>query len=367
MAPSIVLVVPGRLDARTGGSLYNRHMADALGRLGWQVDVRELEGDFPRPDAAALERASRVFAAVPPGATVVVDGMAFSAMPDIAARESTRLRLVALVHLPIAADVGIDAETVACFEASERRALEAASLVVVTGRAALPLLDRYALPPKRIFVVEPGTHPAPLARGSSGPAVHLLCVATLNPGKGHDVLLRALAHVDRVTAESVRGAGASAQATPWRLTCAGSLKRHPDTAARVQALARELRLDDRVSFVGDLDAETLEGCYDTADLFVLATLRETYGMAVAEALARGVPVIGTRSGAIPTLVGDDAGLVVPPGDVVPLAEALARALGDAELRAGLAAGARRVRERLPTWDDAARRMAAALEGLTTHG
>jgi len=135
----------------------------------------------------------------------------------------------------------------------------------------------------------------------------------------------------------------------------------------VLALARELGLDHRISFVGDLDAGALERCYDTADLFVLATLRETYGMAVAEALARGLPVIGTRTGAIRSLVGTDAGLIVPPGQVESLARALARAIGDAQLRARLTTGARRVREQLPTWDDAARHLAAALEGLTTHG
>jgi glycosyltransferase involved in cell wall biosynthesis len=350
---SIVLAVPGGLEARTGGSLYNRHMAEGLRRLGWQVEVRELEGDYPRPDAGVLEGASRVFAALPSGATVVVDGMALSAMPDVAARESARLRLVALVHLPIAADVGLAPEVEARFEALERRALEAARLLVVTGAAALPMLARYALPAERIAVVEPGTHPASLARGSGASTPHLLCVATLNPGKGHEVLLRALAAI---------GSGAA-----WRLTCAGSLTRHPATAARARALARELALEDRVSFVGDLDAEALDRCYGTADLFVLATLQETYGMAVAEALAHGLPVVSTSTGAIPALVGDDAGLIVAPGDVSALAGALARVIADSDLRARLAAGARRAREHLPTWDHAAARMAAALEGLATHG
>ena len=368
MARSLVLVVPGEIGTRTGGSLYNRQMAEGLRRLGWQVEIRELAGDFPRPDAAALDRASQVIAAVPSGGTVVLDGMAFSAMPEIAARESARLRLVALVHLPIAAEVAIDADTVARFEASERRALEAASLVVVTGPAARPLLDRYALPPDRIVVVEPGTQPAPLARGSGSTVTHLLCVATLNPGKGHDLLLRALASMEaeRSAGADVLSAGTSALAT-WRLTCAGSLTRHAATAVRVQALARELGLDGRVSFVGDLDAEALESCYDAADLFVLATLRETYGMAVAEALAHGLPVIGTSTGAIPTLVGDGAGLVVPPGDIPALSRALDSGVSDPALRARLVAGARRVREQLPTWDHAAARMAAALEGLVTHG
>lgn len=171
---TIVMVVPGRLDARSGGSIYNRHMVDGLRRAGWSVDVRELGGDFPRPDRSALDEAGRLFATLPSGATVVVDGMALSAMPDIAARESTRLCIVALVHLPIAADVGLDRGTATRFAQEERRALEAAGLIVVTGAAAVPLLARYGLPAGRIVVAEPGTHPAPLARGSEQPR-HTSC------------------------------------------------------------------------------------------------------------------------------------------------------------------------------------------------
>lgn len=135
----------------------------------------------------------------------------------------------------------------------------------------------------------------------------------------------------------------------------------------MRELTHELGLDNRVAFVGDLDADALERCYDAADAFVLATLQETYGMAVAEALAHGLPVVSTTTGAIPALVGAEAGLLAPPGDVPALADALTRAIDDGGLRARLAAGARRVREHLPTWDHAAARMTAALEGCVEHG
>ena len=109
--------------------------------------------------------------------------------------------------------------------------------------------------------------------------------------------------------------------------------------------------------------QSLDEYYDRADVFVLATLQETYGMAVAEALARGLPVVSTTTGAIPDLVGADAGLLVPPGNAAALAEALARVIGDEQLRAQLSAGARRVRDRLPDWEHACSEMAAALEQL----
>jgi glycosyltransferase involved in cell wall biosynthesis len=116
-----------------------------------------------------------------------------------------------------------------------------------------------------------------------------------------------------------------------------------------------------------VDDARLEECYRDADAFVLATLHETYGMAVAEALAHGLPVVSTTDPAIAELVGDDAGLLVSPGNVAVLADALRRLIGDAALRARLAAGARRVREQLPSWDDATDRMAAALRSATPRG
>src|SRR4029078_4703138 len=102
------------------------------------------------------------------------------------------------------------------------------------------------------------------------------------------------------------------------------------------------------------------------DVFVLATLSETYGMAVAEALAHGLPVISTTTGAIPELVGsgnegDAAGLLVAPGALEALARARNQVLSDAALRQRLARGARRTRDTLQSWDHAVGRMAAVLE------
>jgi glycosyltransferase involved in cell wall biosynthesis len=352
--PAVVLVVPGRLETLTGGYQYDRCMSDGLARLGWSVEVRELDGSFPYPTPAALAHAARALSGVGDGARLLVDGLALGAMPGVIEHEAARLRIAALVHLPIGADVGLDPDTASRLEADERRALGASALVIATGAATRPMLARYGIPPHRIVVVEPGTARAPLARGSGGAALQLLSVATLNPGKGHEILLEALAAVP---------------AADWHLTCAGSLTRHPATVERVRAAIRRLGLEDRVTLLGELDAEALGKCYDRADVFVLATRQETYGMAVAEALARGLPVVSTTTGAIAGLVGDEAGLLAPPGDAAAFAGALARVLGDREpgLRARLAEGARRVRARLRSWEQAVAEMAAALERLDTHG
>ena len=347
---SIVLVVPGRLDNPTGGYQYDRRMSEGLCQHGWSVEVQELDESFPYPSSKALEHAASVLANLPDGTRLLIDGLALGAMPDVIEREAGRLRIAALVHLPLAADVSIDRATAARLEAAERRALAAAALVIVTGTATLPMLAKYELPRNRIVVVQPGTMRAALARGSGGRPLQLLSVATLNPGKGHEILIEALSLVPQ------RG---------WHLTCAGSVTRNPATADRVRAAIRKLNLEDRITLLGELDPATLDGYYDRADVFVLATLQETYGMAVAEALARGLPVVSTTTGAIADLVGADAGVLVPSGDARALAAALARVIGDDGLRVRLAEGARRVRDRLPSWEHACAKMAAALEHLNT--
>jgi len=350
--PSAVLMVPGSIDTRTGGSIYDRRMVEGLRQRGWDIALVELEAGFPQPTAAAVSGAADALAAMAAGSIVVIDGLALSALPDLIEREASRLRIVALVHLPLGADVSFDSGTRERLATLEQRALAASALVVVTGSATLGLLESYGLRRDRLVVIEPGTDTAPLARGSASLVVHLLCVATVNAGKGHDVLLSALATLPSAA---------------WRLTCAGSLTRDPVAASRVHDLVRRLKLDDRVIFAGELDDNALTAVYDQADVFVLATRRETYGMAVAEALARGLPVVSTTTGAIPDLVGHHAGILVPPGDEAALAEALSRVIGDADGRARLAAGARQVRDRLPGWELAASRLDAALEGLNAHG
>jgi len=152
------------------------------------------------------------------------------------------------------------------------------------------------------------------------------------------------------------------------LTCVGSLQRSPATVQRLSEQIEAEGLEDHVRLAGELDAAALEDCYDAADLFVLPTRHEGYGMAVAEALARGIPVISTPTGAIADLVGRDAGMLVPPDDFQALTATLWRVLEDEQLRQRLREGARRVRERLPTWQEQAGKMAEVLaRAAADHG
>jgi glycosyltransferase involved in cell wall biosynthesis len=343
--PAIVFLIPGRLETRTGGYEYDRRMIAGLRSLGWTVVVEGLDGSFPLPTDTALDEADRVLARLPDGASVLIDGLALGAMPDQAARASGRLLMTALVHHPLADETGLAPDVAARLRASERLALAAVTGVVVTSsRTAEVLRDSYDVPRGRIAVVEPGTSRAPLARGSGGASVEFLCVASLSPRKGHDVLIRALGPLaDR----------------RWTLTAVGGSNRDPGTVGRLEALVETVGLTGRVQLRGEADRSEVDAYYERSDVFVLPTYYEGYGMVIAEALARGLPVISTPTGAIPELVAGGAGLLVAPGDVAGWTAALARML-DPDERRRFGEGARARRESLPTWEDAARRLADAL-------
>jgi glycosyltransferase involved in cell wall biosynthesis len=344
MTPSLHFIVPGPLDQRTGGYIYDRQIVGGLRALGWTVQVRELAGRFPQPDQLARTAANEAIAQLS-GALAVIDGLALPAFgpPDRLPRA-----WVALIHHPLALETGLTPAEARAFEDVERRLLAHAARVIVTSPATRRDLAAYEVEEARIGVVCPGTDAAPLARGSSSPGMALLCVASLTPRKGHLVLLEALGELVDLD---------------WRLTCVGSAERDPACARSLAAAIERLGLDRRVTLVGERAAAELAPFYDRADVFVLASYHEGYGMVLTEALARGLPLVATSAGAIPDTVPADAGLLVPPGDAQALAGALRRVMTELDLRARLMAGARAARRSLPTWSDAARAFAAELAGL----
>jgi glycosyltransferase involved in cell wall biosynthesis len=345
-------LIPGDWRTPTGGYTYDRRLVQALREAGWAVDVRALDGAWPAPDARAVAAAAAQLQTVAVGTPLVADGLAFGALPELVQAHAARLRWVALVHHPLHLESGLDEATRRRLRHGETLALRHARQVVVTSAATARDVAAMGVPPARIAVVEPGTdRPALRPRidaGGRGGPVRLLCVATLTPRKGHAVLLQALAPL---------------AALDWELHVVGSATRDPATAAQLRAVAAAPALAGRVHWHGEVDADRLQAHYAAADLLVLPSLHEGYGMVVAEAVAAGLPVLATRAGALPDTLPADAGLLVPPGDAAALQAALERAITDPALRARLAAGARAAAPRLPTWQAQAARFAAVLQGL----
>ena len=330
------VVVPGSIEQRTGGYIYDARIVRGLRELGWRVVVHNLAGRFPDADAPARASMTSTLCTIPDGARVVIDGLAMSGLPAPVQAEGARLRILSLVHHPLADETGLDEGQRARFAAEEREALAGCAGVLVTSEFTARRLRAFGVEPARVRAVRPGTDPAPPAVGPGPDAPPtLLCIASLTPRKGQDVLVRALSRIRDVR---------------WTCVCAGSLERVPGFAALVRGLTRETGLAGRVRFPGKCEPDRLDDLYHHASLFVLPSHYEGYGMALADALARGLPVVSTTGGAIPQTVPRDASVLVPPGDDVALAEALHRLLADgmgARDRAALAAAARRHARRCP--------------------
>ena len=344
-ARTLFFVVPGDIETKTGGYEYDRQIIAGLRRRNWEVEVVSLPGSYPWLRVDARTAAARALAAIPDHACVLVDGLAYGVLSVEAAREQSRLSLLALVHHPLGLETGLDEAGSARLLSSERAALSVSRGVIVTSPRTVGAVEALGVERDHIAVVEPGTDQRPVAAGSAGAALHMVCVASLVPRKGHDTLLDALERLTHL---------------PWRLTCAGSLQHDSTYAAALVRRAADGPLAGRVTLAGELTGVALDAVYHAADLFVLPTVYEGYGMAVAEALARGVPVVSTPTGAIADLVGDEAGVLVPPSDAGSLARVLEGVLRDTARLERLRRGALRARQSLPTWDMTCSRMEEAL-------
>jgi glycosyltransferase involved in cell wall biosynthesis len=338
---SVHFIVPEGIDdpARpSGGNAYDRRVCRGLEVSGWTVHMHEIPGTWPLPDAQALGALGGVVAAIPDGALVLLDGLVGSTASEVLAPEAERLRLVVLVHMPLSRE-------------SERAVLSAAASVLTTSAwARRAVLDLYSLPGDRVHVAEPGVDPAELAPGTAT-AGALLSVAAVIPGKGHDVLVDALAPLTNLS---------------WQCLCVGSLERDPEFAERVRGRATNNGMEGRLQFPGSQAGADLARSYANADLLVLPSRAETYGMVVAEALARGLPVVAAEVGGVPEALGhgDDGtrpGLLVSPDDPAALGDALRVWLQDADLRRRLRRAARERRESLRHWSTTTSLVAEVLE------
>lgn len=348
--PRLYFALPGPLEQRSGGTIYDRKVIDALREDGWWVEVLEWPSTFPFPNEDQRLEVGASLAALPDHALVMIDGLALGALPGLARREKDRLRLVALVHHPLALETGLSPMMAATFAAEEKDALTSVRAVIVTSETTAAIVESaFGVPGEMITVAPPGVDRPRSQRGERrrGP-VRIFVMGSITPRKAHHVLIQALARIEDLE---------------WTCVIAGSLERQPETAEALIGQIAMLGLSERVALVGEIDAGRAAAVYADADIFALASVYEGYGMVFAEAKAHGLPIVATTGGAIPEAVGEGAGLLVPPDDALAFAEALRVLVSDPERRAALAAGSKAAGERLPDWNRTAALIAKALDGL----
>ncbi|SDU48947.1 glycosyltransferase family 4 protein [Stappia sp. ES.058] len=352
-APDLTFLYPGDLATPTGGYIYDRALIAALERAGLRVETRSLGPGYPAPNADVRAKARTTLAALPDGRLTVIDGLACGVMAEELSPHADRLRLVALLHHPLGHESGLEEAAARALIAAERAALAHVRHVVTTSAAtARSVRDTLGVAAEAVSVVEPGVEivasaPAKRPRDGAGP-LRLLSVGSLIPRKDHATLLDAVSRLAR---------------RDIRLDIAGSADLDPDHAAEIRVLIARLGLEEKVTLHGALPREALDALYRAADLFVLTTLYEGYGMAFVEAMAHGLPVIATGDGAVRDTVPETAGIVLPVGDVAAVADALARFADTPGERLALSRGARAHVARLPGWDTQAARFLTILKGI----
>jgi glycosyltransferase involved in cell wall biosynthesis len=353
---SVHFVLPGGVDDPTrpsGGNAYDRRVSLDLPGFGWQVHQHAVDGSWPRPDAFARTELARVLSELPDGAVVLLDGLVACGVPEVVVPEAERLCLAVLVHLPLGDETGLDPAVAAELDAKERAVLRAVPAVIATSDWAVRrLVSHHGLAPGRVHVAAPGADIAPLASGTDGVS-RLLCVAAVTPRKGQHRLVEALATVTDL---------------PWSCSFVGGLEHDPEYVAGLRALIGTYGLEDRLHLAGPQAGAQLDASYASADLMVLASYAETYGMAVTEALARGIPVLATDVGGLAEAVGRAPdggvpGILVPPEDPAALAAELRGWFGEADVRRRLKAAARGRRAALDGWATTARSLAGVLGRL----
>ncbi|MDQ0315993.1 glycosyltransferase family 4 protein [Amorphus orientalis] len=345
----IAFAVPGDLNTATGGYAYDRRLIAELEALGHPVEVVGLGDGFPHPDEGQRAFAAAALTGIPDRRPTLVDGLALGVLPDEAAMLAARAPLIALVHHPLAWETGLTPARRQALQASETRALARAHAVVTTSRTtASTLADHFQVSPARLSVAEPGVDVATRIDRDPDPPARLLAVGALVPRKGYDVLVGALARIRHLD---------------WQLDIVGDPDRDPATAKDLSDKVAAAGLGDRIRISGRVDAAALEAHYRAANIFVISSRYEGYGMVVTEAIAHGLPIVGTAAGALTETIPDAAGLKVPPDDEAALAKALERLIGDPALRGDLAAGTRDAAGRLPKWSATARHVSDVIEGL----
>ncbi|MCB5274078.1 Mannosylfructose-phosphate synthase [Arthrobacter sp. SO5] len=345
--PELVFAIPGDLSAPTGGYAYDRSLLAHLPGSGIRVRHLQLPGSWPSPTAADVEETRRLLASLRDRTTVLVDGLAYGAFPDTLLEtlgNGTGHQVIALVHHPLALESGLGEDQRRLLEGTERHALACAAHVIATSASTARTLTRdFGVPAGKITTACPGTRPARRAEGSGRTrGAELLCVGSVSPRKAYGVLASALSRLTDLD---------------WHLTIVGETDRVPGEHARVAAAVKAHGLAGRVTFAGVLTADELEAAYHSSDVFLMPSLYEGYGMALAEAMSHGLPIVCTTGGAAAETVPDGAAIKVPPGDAPALGNAVRSLLTVPQRLADLGERSWAAGRALPPWQDTAGRVA----------
>lgn len=336
---TIRFILPGDIDTPTGGYRYDRSIVRHWQSADIAHEVVSLEGGFPFPGKQEVEGSLRQISDLAPASSTVIDGLAGGASSEIMEALAKQAPVTALIHHPLCLENGLSETEASALKLEEQNGLAFAKEVITTSHAtARTVQEIFNFPQERIRTVLPGVDRGVISQPpTSGPA-RLICVGSVIERKGHENLISALSELTELN---------------WTLECYGATHFDPELFERMSEMIGSSSLSDRIRFHGAVSESMLEIAYQNAHIFVLASHYEGYGMAYAEAIVRGLPVIGTTAGAIPDTVPTACGILVEPGNVNALKQALATMIEDQKTRQTYREAAIELAPSFPTWEASA--------------
>lgn len=347
MNRKFVLAYPGNLETLTGGYIYDRTVFRELTELGWDGNLLPLGDGFPTPDFATLKNAGNLIEAQNPEMPILADCLAWGIMDRCAVKLANSHRIVPLVHHPLCLESGISDKHADELKSKEKITLSNCKCLVTTSRqTARSLHELFGIRNETIIVAEPGLNKAEPAVGRSDGKVGLLSVGSVIKRKRYDLLVTILKSMENL---------------PWQLDIVGEVELQPDCVQELRKLVAVTELENRITIHGPLSPEQLSQLYHRSDLFVSTTHYEGYGMAFAEAMVRGIPIVTTGSGAVSHTVPREAGFVIEPVHLDTYKMTLEKMILNAKLRMRFGKGARKAAETIGSWTETAKKISTALE------
>ncbi|MEM6387268.1 MAG: glycosyltransferase family 4 protein [Pseudomonadota bacterium] len=341
-----VFAIPGDKERRTGGFIYEATVLRVLNEIGCATDHLRLPDSFPDPTPEDMAETLALLRAVPKETPIILDGLVFGAI-DPEGLAEVDAPIMAMIHHPLGLETGLSPARAAFLKRNEAAALRhARHMIVPSPETARLLASEFGAERTRVTIALPGFERPVVQRQPLNPPL-ILSVGLLAPRKGHDVLMDALALIEDL---------------PWQARIVGKDYQGEVTAALLAQRDR-LGLGGRVAFTGEVGASTVEGLFNGASLFALATRYEGYGMVLSEAMFYGLPIVTCSVGAVPDTV-QDAALLVPPDDPAAFADAMRRALTEPILAQQLSTRALRLAATLPTWEDTAQIFVDVIDAIS---
>ncbi|MEO0327039.1 MAG: glycosyltransferase family 4 protein [Pseudomonadota bacterium] len=344
---NILFVYPGDINLPTGGYRYDRSILAGWREAGINVESIGLVGEYPFPSEQEKQFAMDKLGNCSQFDIAVVDGLAGGAHPELIAMLAAQMPVVLLVHHPLCLETGISQKHARMLETTETQSLAKVDAVVTTSETtANTVQSMFGFAGKDTHSVLPGVDRGTRSNPKKQGPIELLCVGSIIARKGHADLVSALA---------------VNQNLDWSLTCVGKTDLDADLFHSLRKQVEALVLEDRVAFTGALDEAGLETKYNRAHVFVLPSHYEGYGMAYSEAIVRGIPVIGTTAGAISKTVPPACGILVEPGNVSQLSDAIKTMILDRDRLAEYRSACLVAEATFPTWRASADQFAKILK------